>query len=178
MQWEGVMAQRFLVVTAMLSAILVAGCGERRSSMPPAGEDGVVFMDDEAPAMRAAYARARATLDDFLAIVREPPPNLTGIAVKVGLPAGDETEYVWIGDFSEQGDGRFTGTINNDVAMATSYKLGDPYSFRKSDIVDWVYVDDQEQKMYGNHTMCALLTEEPPEAAARAKAAYKLDCPP
>jgi len=31
-------------------------------------------------------------------------------------------------------------------------------------------------RMYGNYTLCALLTQEPAEQAAKAIAEYKLDC--
>ena len=160
----------FALVVCLSSASLA------RTPLPPEGEDGVVFMNDEHPMMRKAFARAKAELDDFLALARAPAKNHGDFALKVGLDAGGSTEYVWIVDFSSDPSGRFTGTINNDVEMTAKYKLGDRYSFTRDDIVDWTYFDRSKPKMYGNYTLCALLSVEPADEAARVKAEYQLDC--
>ena len=156
--------------------LCLSSAGLARTPLPPDGEDGLVFMNDEHPLMRKAFARARAELDEFLALARSPGENHTAFALKVGLPAASGTEYVWIIDFSSNEARRFTGTINNDVEMTTRYKLGDSYSFGKEDIVDWIYIDRSTQRMHGNYTLCALLSAEPAEEAARVKAEYRLDC--
>jgi uncharacterized protein YegJ (DUF2314 family) len=147
-----------------------------RSSVPPAGEDGVVFMGDESPMMKKAMARARRELDDFLELAESPADHLGSFAVKVGLPAGDQIEYVWINDFEMLSGGEYSGVINNEIELTDKYKLGDQYTFAKSDIVDWTYVDSRERRMYGNYTLCALLTQESPEDAAAYMKQYKLDC--
>jgi len=154
----------------------LSGAGLARTPLPPDGEDGVVYMNDEHPMMRKAFARAKAGLDDFLALAQSPGKNHAGFSLKVGLDADSGTEYVWIVDFSSDKAGRFTGTINNDVEMTSKYKLGDSYSFTKDDIVDWTYFDRSTAKMYGNYTLCALLSAEPEDEAARVKAEYHLDC--
>jgi uncharacterized protein YegJ (DUF2314 family) len=156
--------------------LCLSGAGLARAALPPAGEDGVVFMNDKHPMMSKAFARAKAELDGFLALAQSPGKDHTGFALKVGLPAGDGTEYVWIVEFMGDKAGNFTGTINNDVEMTTQYKLGDKYSFRKGDIVDWIYFDSSTGRMYGNYTLCALLSAEPEDVAARMKAEYQLDC--
>jgi uncharacterized protein YegJ (DUF2314 family) len=161
----------FALILCLSGAVLA------RTPLPPDGEDGLAFMNDEHPMMRKAFARAKAELDEFLALARSPGRNHTSFALKVGLDAGNSgTEYVWIVDFSSDAAGKFTGTINNDVEMTTRFKLGDRYSFRKEDIVDWIYVDRSTHRMYGNYTLCALLSAESAEEAARVKAEYQLDC--
>jgi uncharacterized protein YegJ (DUF2314 family) len=164
---------RCTAVAATMSLALAA-CG--KTQLPPAGEDGVVFMGDQALAMKKAFARARRELDDFLQLAESPADHQESLAVKVGLPAGEQTEYVWINGFQLQADGKFIGVINNEVQLTDQYKLGDRYTFDKSDIVDWTYVDNRERRMHGNYTLCALLTQEPPEDAAAYIAQYGLDC--
>jgi uncharacterized protein YegJ (DUF2314 family) len=156
-------------------ALLGAACS-KEPEQPAEPADEVTFMDDEAPAMRKAFARARRELDDFLAIAASPPAHLSDFAVKVGLRAGNKTEYVWIGDFELQSDDKYVGTINNDVQLTDEYKLGDRHSFGRSEIVDWIYLDNQAEKMHGNYTLCALLTQEDPDAAESMRKQYKLDC--
>jgi uncharacterized protein YegJ (DUF2314 family) len=166
---------RSLMALAVPAFLLAAGACSRHG-VPAAGEDALSYMPDDHPTMQKAYAKARSGLAEFLELSRSPPPHLSGFALKVGLGAGDNTEYVWIGNFSELAAGEFTGLINNEVEIARDYKLGDQYSFRREDIVDWMYVDNERQKMFGNYTLCALLTQEDPAEAARLQADYKLDC--
>ncbi|HEX5162161.1 MAG TPA: DUF2314 domain-containing protein [Steroidobacteraceae bacterium] len=165
-----------IICAGFALVVCLGGATPVRAELPPAGEDGVVFMGDEHPVMARAFARAKAGLDEFLTLAQAPGRNHVGFALKVGLDTGDGTEYVWIVDFRSDKSGKFSGTINNDVEMTRKWKLGDVYSFHRDDIVDWIYFDRETRKMHGNYTLCALLTEEKPEEAARVKAEYKLDC--
>ena len=139
-------------------------------------KDDIVNMQDDDPAMRKAFQVARASLDDFLKLAKNPAANQQGLALKVGIMNGDDTEYFWITDFVPKGGGKFEGEINNEPRIVTAVKMGDRYTFSRSQIVDWLYVDEAQQKMVGNFTMCALLTQEPAEEAAQIRRRYKLDC--
>lgn len=139
-------------------------------------EDVVTNMSNDDPMMRKAFRRARTELDAFLKTARAPASHQSDFAVKVGLREGERTEYVWISDFKVDARGNFSGVINNEIQIATKYKVGDTYRFTRAEIVDWLYFDAREVRMYGNYTMCALLTQESAEQAAKAIAQYKLDC--
>jgi len=167
---------QLLVSAGFALVVCLSAATQARAELPPAGEDGVVFMGDEHPMMARAFARAKAGLDEFLTLAQSPGKNHTGFALKVGLDAGEGTEYVWIVDFKSDKSGKFSGIINNDVEMTKKWKLGDEYSFHRDDIVDWIYFDRETRKMYGNYTLCALLSGEPAAEAERVKAEYKLDC--
>lgn len=145
--------------------------------VPKPGEDKVMFMADEAPMMRKAVLRAQRELDDFFRLAANPPETKDGFSLKVGLPlGGDQREYVWITDFKKLDDGRYSGVINNDVQLTDAFKLGDQYTFSLSEIIDWTYIDNAEEKMYGNYTLCALLSAQPGEEAGQLLEYYKLDC--
>src|SRR5262245_24516401 len=45
------------------------------------------------PDMAAAHRKARETLPEFLALARDPPPSVTGLAVKIAGPPGDGNDY-------------------------------------------------------------------------------------
>ena len=149
---------------------------EARTPLPPAGEDGVVFMNDENPAMAKAFARARRELDQFLKLAAAPAAHQRDFAVKVGLVVGEETEYVWINEIKPKPGGKFVGVINNEVELTDKFKLGDSHTFAKSEIVDWTYIDTRERRMHGNYTLCALLTQEPADQAEEYRRKFKLDC--
>lgn len=140
-----------------------------------AAEDPIVFMSDDEPAMKRAFSRAQETLDGFLKLAAEKPPELGRFTVKVGIAEGTEVEYIWITDFAQLGD-RFTGKIGNTPQLVKSVTLHQVYEFKREQIVDWLYLDRPKRKMMGNFTYCALLTKEPPAQAEAARKRFNLDC--
>lgn len=139
-------------------------------------KDDIVFMEDEAPAMRKAFSLARAGLDDFLKIAKKPPAHFSGFALKVAVNQGEDTEYFWVTDFEHKGAARFEGDINNEPRLVKTVKKGQRYKFARAQIVDWLYMDQSQRKMMGNFTMCALLTQESKEEAEEVRRRYNLDC--
>lgn len=140
-----------------------------------AREEPLVFMADDHPAMKRAFAKAREGLDGFLKLAAEKSPELGRFAVKVGISEGKDTEYFWITDFSQNGE-RFAGKIGNTPQMVKAVQLDQTYEFTKQQIVDWLYLDRPKRKMVGNFTYCALLTNEPAAQAEAARRRFNLDC--
>ena len=133
-----------------------------------------VAKDD--PDMAAAFRKARETLPEFLALARAPRPTIDHFAVKVGIPAGDDSsEFFWLSPFEPRG-GKYTGRINNTPRMAKTVKLGQTIEFSEDEIVDWLYTEDG--KMRGNFTACVLLKREPPDQREAAKKEFGLSCDP
>jgi uncharacterized protein YegJ (DUF2314 family) len=165
-----------LIFTSMLvGAFLVASNSFSESVLDRAKRDEIVMVPDEDPAMAAAFKKARATLDDFLVLAKNPPPHLRTIAVKVGLRDKKETEYFWIVPFREESTG-FAGRLNNEPRLVKTVKMGQEIRFTKQEIVDWMYVDTLKKKMEGNFTVCALLTRESREEAAKMKKQMGIEC--
>jgi uncharacterized protein YegJ (DUF2314 family) len=132
-------------------------------------------MRSEEPAMRKAFARAAATLPEFFALAAKPKAGTSHYAIKVAITDGRNTEYFWVGEFSNKGDA-FSGTLHNEPELIKKYKNGDRITFKRTQIVDWTYMDDANEKMLGNFTACALLSREPPEQAAAFMQEYGLSC--
>src|SRR5690349_6462316 len=141
------MKNRLHLAAAILLA--VAAHAAAQSAQDRIRKDELAFMQDQEPAMRRAFEKARATLDDFLAKSKSPPTGATSFALKVGIKDGKDTEYFWITDFQED-DGKFTGKIDNEPRMVKRVKRGQDYSFPREHIVDWTYVDQMQRKMMGN----------------------------
>lgn len=162
-------------ITPALLICLAVTTANAQDISAKADRDELTFMRDEEPAMQRAFSKARAELDQFLSIARAPAPGLVGFAVKVGISEGADAEYFWISNFSES-NGKFTGQISNEPRMVKSVKLGQKYSFVRTQIVDWTYIDKSRRKMIGNYTLCALLTKEPPSEAEATRKRFNLDC--
>ena len=139
------------------------------------GEAPLVFMADNDPAMLRAFAKARSTLDAFLKLAANRPPELSRFAVKVGIAEGKDTEYFWITDFIQNGE-HLSGKIGNTPQIVKAVKLDQVYDFKRDQVVDWLYLDRPKQKMVGNFTYCALLTKEPPAQAEAEKKRFNLEC--
>ena len=163
---------RVLALTVLFCSSAVA---DAQSVQERAKKDELVFMNDDEPAMREAFQKARDSLDEFLSKAKSPAPGTTGYSLKVGIRDGEKVEYFWIGDFLETATG-FTGTISNHPRMVKRVSFGQRYSFEREHIVDWTYVDRNEKRMVGNFTVCALLTKEPAAQAEATKKRYGLRC--
>jgi len=127
------------------------------------------------PAMTAAFAKARASLDSFIKLLDAPPRGTELYAVKIRISEAGNTEYFWIGNLEREGK-RFTGTLNNAPRSVTSVRQGQSMTFTSAEIYDWSYVDSGQHRMVGNFTACALLTHETPETAAAFKKQSGLRC--
>lgn len=160
-------------LAALLLAVAMPAAAQ--SLQERAKADELVFMADEEPAMRRAFEKARATLDDFLQKAKSPPPGTVGYSLKVGIRDGKDVEYFWLGNLAESGAG-FVGTINNQPRLVKNVQFGERYSFPREHIVDWTYIDRSERRMVGNFTLCALLTKESAQEAEAVKKRYGLRC--
>lgn len=142
------------------------------------------------PAMAAAYQKAHATLDGFLATWRRPPPGAGRFAVKVGIVdavtpegflvvrpgegRGRIVEYFWIGDLRET-PGGFEGAIDNEPNDVHNVRSGQIIAFAKDEIADWTYF--LEGKIVGNATTCPALAHASSAERLHMRKTYGLACP-
>ena len=164
------MALAALAIIAAPAELLHA---QGRAARAKAEEAGAPKID---PAMELAFNRARATLDQFLELSRVPPAHLRGFALKVSITEEpDIIEYFWINDFTQNGDA-FSGRINNRPLLVKRVRSGRIHQFKRSDIVDWTYIDTQTRAVHGNFTACALLAKKPADLAAELREKFSLTC--
>jgi uncharacterized protein YegJ (DUF2314 family) len=141
-----------------------------------ARRDEITSVPKDDPDMAAAFRKARDSLPEFLALARAPRPTITHVAVKIGIPAGDDSkEFFWLSPFEPRG-GKYVGRINNKPRSAKTVKFGQIIEFSEDEIVDWLYTEDGN--MRGNFTACALLKREPPDQAEALRKDVGLTCDP
>ncbi|MBY3177590.1 DUF2314 domain-containing protein [Rhizobium leguminosarum] len=124
------------------------------------------------PAMAKAHEKSKRELDDFLEKLRNPPPGTENYSIKLGftdkaegvaLTIDDVTpnvEYMWVYQIKASGDD-FTALLGDTPEYIHNIKHDDRVEFKKSDIFDWLYIENG--KMKGNYTVCPLLLAGPKE---------------
>lgn len=168
--------QQLVVISALTFMSLISPYAWAETLVDKAKSDSSVEMGDDEPAMQKAMQQARAGLDDFLKKAGTPPRDTAQFSVKVRVSDGGKEEFLWVSDLKGQGE-LWSGRIEN-IPVIRSVKKGQSYSFAKSEIVDWTYIDRAKKKIMGNFTTCALLTKEPPSVAETLRKEYGLECLP
>jgi uncharacterized protein YegJ (DUF2314 family) len=167
--------RRLLIAGVCVGAACVGAASSTaaQSTVEKAKRDEIFKIAKGDPVMAEAMRKARATLSEFLALADNPRPGAKNFSVKIGLPAGDDREFVWIRPFARKG-GTFTGRLVNTPRTVSGLRYGDTLTFAERDIVDWSYLDDDNMK--GNYTACALLTKESPRDRDEFMKRYRLRC--
>jgi uncharacterized protein YegJ (DUF2314 family) len=147
------MRLRFIPVIIVLA--LSGGCG--------GNEDRVTSVSDDDPRMNAAIAKARETVDTFIAALQSPRTGQSEFTVKMAFTDGEHTEHMWLSPVSYDGK-IFHGTVQNDPANVANVKLGQAASIEPSKISDWMYVENG--KLVGGYTVRALREIMPPSERA------------
>lgn len=158
-----------------LLAAMFATAASAQSLVERAARDEVAHMASEEPVMQAAFSKARATLDDFLQKAAKPREGTSNYALKVAVSEGSNTEYFWVNRFAGDGD-QFSGHLGNEPRIVKKYKFDERFTFKRSQIVDWTYLDQSANAMLGNFTACALLTKETAANAEAFKRRYRFKC--
>lgn len=168
---------RMKIAAAVFAATIpvLSACADD-SLLERSRNDDVQTVEKDDPAMLAAFDKARATLDDFLARAAAPAAGTDGYSLKVAVRDGEQVEYFWVAPFEVLGGDRFSGTLANTPRLVTTVREGQTIEFRRADIHDWTYFSVSAKRMYGNFTACAMLVHESPEDAAAFRREYGLRC--
>src|SRR5262249_45481080 len=111
------------------------------------------YVDKDDPKMNAAIAKARSTVNTFIAALSAPKPNQADFSVKMAFTDGEHTEHMWLG--SVRYDGKvFRGVVNNDPELVNNVKVGQKASIEPSKVSDWMFVENG--KLVGGYTIRVL----------------------
>lgn len=170
--------RRLPLMILLTSALLGPTCSlaQKKAAEPSKGSQ-MAEIDPEAPVIKAAIKKAQQSLSQVLAVAESRAPQYEHVAVRILLKEGPRHELFWVTPFTQSADG-FNGTINNIPTILSSVQLGQARSFKRADIVDWMYVDKSKGEMKGNFITCAQMRKEAPQDAKALKKQYGLDCAP
>jgi uncharacterized protein YegJ (DUF2314 family) len=143
------MARRFVVLAMLLVGSV--GCDMRKAGGPPKpSEDKVVMFEQDDPGMKAAIAKARASVDQFITALKSPKPRQSGFAVKKRLCDGEEVELFWLTQVTFDGK-RFLGVVDNQPQIVKTVVLGQKETVPPEEICDWMYLDGR--RLIGGQTL-------------------------
>jgi uncharacterized protein YegJ (DUF2314 family) len=141
------MGYRREVIVIVIVMLFVAGCGKQRPA------DKVSYVADDDPRMNAAIAKARSTVNTFIAALKAPKPGQSVFSVKVPFTDGPNTEHIWLTPVSYDGK-RFRGTVDNEPEKVKNVRTGQNLTVAPSEISDWMYVENR--KLIGGYTLRVL----------------------
>jgi len=157
-----------LLVLAL--SLLVAGTATGQQQRD---ENEVFMVGAQDKEMVAAIRKARNSLDSFLELAQNPPPEVSGLRLKVMVTDPNGTEHFWVTRFKPTATG-FEGTLANEPRVVKSVTHGQLLSFKRADISDWGYVKNGRQ--VGSFTVCVMLKQAPKEQADYYRNNYGFDC--
>lgn len=137
------------------------GCGKdggtQSSGMTKSGsaEDPVYHIEDGDAEMNAAIKKARATVDQFIAALRDPARKHCIFSVKKAFSAGGGNEHIWLVDVSFDGT-MFHGIVDNDPEHVPNLKIGDRASVSRTELSDWMIADIDHRRISGAYTFRVL----------------------
>lgn len=137
------------------------------------GDDKTVMVAPDDADMAAAIAKARSSLDDFLALSDAPPPGTDKFKLKVMVVDGNVTEHFWVIPFKRTATG-FVGILANEPELVRNVVFGQNIEFTRDDISDWGYTRDGHQ--VGSFTVCVMFKQMSKEEADYMRAQYGFDC--
>lgn len=147
-----------LIFVIVLALFALFGAVRRRFFVDP-----VVEFPAHNPLHREAVAAARQSLDQFWAALRGPLAPETEFGLKVGLPAGQGTEHVWL-MADPQTEASRSGRLMSRPQVL-KLREGDRVSFAPDQISDWMIRDATGTR--GAYTIQAMLKTLPPAEARR-----------
>jgi uncharacterized protein YegJ (DUF2314 family) len=145
-------------------------------AQPVLAQDPVTKHETGDPAMDAAIAEAKGSLDRVFAVAMNAEGQVhPAVYLKVAVPVtgGDvEVENIWVNEAVEGASG-FSATLAN-APVYIDAGLGDQITFAKDSIVDWSVSDNG--KLYGNYTTRVQLPQM--DAQTRASLSAQLSADP
>jgi len=161
----------------LLALVAMVGCdtttdftAEQVELVEQSANPPVIDIPEGDEALAAAVDKARATVDKFINALENPSDKQESFAIKLEVSDDDTSEFMWLTPVTYR-DGIFSGTLNNEPRDLTTVSLGDELSVPKSDIADWMYVDDG--RIAGGYSIRVVMQAAPPEQRAAMESTMK-----
>ena len=102
----------------------------------------IYYVGSEDPGMNSAINNAKMSLDKFDIAFKSNDTAFMDFSIKkrYNTPTGGG-EHMWISVINISDSG-YTGYVNNDADETTEVKYGDTVFVSKSEITDWMYLDN------------------------------------
>lgn len=132
-----------------------------------------VSIEETNPAMRAATEKARESINEFIAQLRNPRPTISYFAVKARFEDNGTIEHLWLNFVSFDGK-EFEGNVANDPVTLRTISFGKTVRVPPERISDWMIIDGGI--LVGGYTLRVLRERlsEPEKRAFDEKGGFKV----
>jgi uncharacterized protein YegJ (DUF2314 family) len=125
----------------------------------PKGETFATLNERDDPELKAARAKARATIGEWLDVLAKQSPDVAGIQFQ--FPLGGN-ENIWVENAERKGD-TLVGTLAIQP-LQKGWKRGDKVEVPLKDVSDWSYWT-RDNVAHGYHTYPVLFSRMPRDRA-------------
>jgi uncharacterized protein YegJ (DUF2314 family) len=128
---------------AIAAVALVACAREPQSPTPPAvaGPDPISDVASDDAEMNRAMERARLSLDEFDARLRNPPVKQQDIGLRGRFEQNGRMEHLWISGVRIEADG-YHGVLQSAPQILTNLKVGEAMVVPRDRVSDWYAIED------------------------------------
>ena len=132
-----------IFLLALLICLTTTSCNRAGSV------DHTTAVRDDDPEMASAIQEARATLPEFIEILKSPKSNQDSFLIKGRFQAGNNIEHIWVADISFDGKS-FHGVVANEPETIPNLEFKQPITVARKNVSDWMYI--QDGKLFGGYT--------------------------
>ena len=143
----------------ILFFVSISSCAKKQASQNP---EWTISVADDDIEMKAAFAKARATLPKFWNSFEHPINGEQDFSLKKEIVDRNGSEYFWFTDI-RRSNKKIFGLIGNEPERVKNVKYGQEIEIKEQEISDWTYM--KKGKMYGNYTLRVLFKQMSTEEA-------------
>ncbi len=167
---------RTLVFGLLAVAASVPGCRKQSGDrIQRSGEPEFVLSRVNDTEMEAAMRRAHETLPQFATALAGDRHGKKLFAIKKAYSDGKKTEYIWLSDVLESGEG-FEATVDNAPVWVSNVRQRSRVPVRKDEVADWMYVESGT--LVGGFTVRVLFFRETAEKQRELERTFGFKVPP
>jgi uncharacterized protein YegJ (DUF2314 family) len=142
------------ILSIIIILIVTLSCNNiQKGKVERENEPDIIGVESDDSEMNLATEKAKLNIENFDSALKSNNPKFINFSVKKPYKTESGNEHIWISDVVLKGD-KYLGIIGNTPEYTSEIKLGDTVLVEKSEISDWMYIE--ENKLRGGYTIRAL----------------------
>lgn len=142
------------ILSVIIILIITLSCNNiQKGKVESENEHDIIGVESDDSDMNIAIEKAKRNVGNFTSALKSNNPNFFNFSIKKPYKTESGNEHIWISNVVLQGD-KYLGIIGNTPQFTSEIKLGDTVLVEKSEISDWMYLD--ENKLRGGYTIRVL----------------------
>lgn len=142
------------ILTIIILLIVTVSCNNtQKGKVERENEPDIIGIESDDSEMNYAIEKAKLNIENFDSALKSNNSKFINFSIKKPFKTESGNEHIWISDVVLKRD-KYLGTIGNTPEYTNEIKLGDTVLVQKSEISDWMYIE--ENKLRGGYTIRAM----------------------